>query len=214
MLTMTDTNQIDAARDAVTRAVAKFNADKAALYAHDGKTPINAPAMHEKEVSRLLAPVTAAVERATATADKTLAEVEALRLQPHADPTTALSASDLEDAGRRWRWVAEDCAELSLAALAERVRAVQSTGNKPLTWLYSRYVQKRWKQELAKSPQAPDLTQFGDVLKDVGIVGPKQGLSAEAAKRADEAAKLRRWAGAQLNQAATGKNGTGVPMGL
>ena len=213
MLTMTDTNQIDAARDAVTRAVTKFNADKAALLAHDGR-PINAPAMHEKEMARILEPVTAATNKAVQVADKTLAEVESLRLQPFADPTMALSASDLDDADRRWRWVAEDCAELPLADLAERVRAVQSTGNKPLTWLYSRYVQKRWKQELAKTPQAPDLTQFGDVLKDVGIVGPKQGLSAEAAKRADEAAKLRRWAGAQLNQAATGKNGTGVPMGL
>lgn len=74
----------------MTRAVTKFNADKAGCLAHDGR-PINAPAMHEKEMARILEPVTAAVERATATADKTMAEVETLRLQPHADPTMALS---------------------------------------------------------------------------------------------------------------------------
>jgi hypothetical protein len=210
---MTDTT-LETQKMAVTRAIEAHSNAKALLFAHDGKTPINGPAVHDRELARLLAPVETAVERAIETADGVIAEVEALRLAPHADPTMALSSADLDDANRRARWIAEDCAALPLPDLVERLRAVQASGSKPSVWLHTRYAKARWQLESSKTPQAPDLPQFSEQLRELGVIGPRAGLAPEQAKRADDAANLKRWAGAQLGYVRTGKKGTGQPMGL
>ncbi len=205
---------LEASKMAVTRAIEAHSNAKALLFAHDGKTPINAPTVHDRELAKLLAPVETAVERAVKTADSVIAEVEALRLAPHADPTMALSAADLDDANRRAQWIAEDCAALPLPDLVERLRAVQASGNKSSVWLHTRYAKARWQLESGKVPQAPDLPQFSEQLRELGVIGPRAGLAPEQAKRADDAANLKRWASAQLGYVRTGKKGTGAPMGL
>jgi len=210
---MTD-NTLETQKAAVQRALEAQSVGKAALLAHDGKTPINAPAVHDRELARLLAPVEAAVKRAIEVADDVIAETEAARLLPHQDPTAALSAAELDDANRRQRWIVEDCAALPLPDLVERLRAVQAGGNKASIWLHVRYAKRRWETESNKTPQAPDLAQFGEALRTLGVIGPRAGLAPDLARRADDAANLKRWATAQLAQATTGKRGTGAPLSL
>jgi len=205
---------LEASKMAVTRAIEAYGVERARLYDFTGKTPINPPATHDKELAKLLAPVETAVERAIETADRVTAEVEAARLAPHADPTMALSSAELDDANRRAQWIREDCAALPLADLVERLRAVQAGNSKASTWLHVRYAKQRWQAESGKVPQAADLPQFSEQLRELGVIGPRAGLAPEQAKRADDAANLKRWASAQLGYVRTGKRGTGAPMGL
>lgn len=209
---MTD-NTLETQKVAVQRAIEAHSTGKAALLTHDGR-PINAPAVHDRELAKLLAPVEAAVQRAIEAADGVIEAVEAQRLAPFQDPTAALSSAELDDANRRARWIAEDCAALPLPDLVERLRAVQAGGNKASTWLHVRYAKARWQAESSKTPQPPDLPQFSEALRQLGVIGPRAGLAPELAKRADDAQALKRWATAQLAQTTTGKRGTGAPMGL
>ena len=204
---------IDAAKEAVERAVTRYKADRAALYTFDGKTPINAPDVHEREMARILEPLSAAVERAVGAADKASGTVEAMRLQPYADPTVALSSADLDDATRRAAFVAEDCRELPVAELAQRVKWVMGNGSKSLQWLYSRCGRARWAVEEKRVPQDEALGDLGAVLRDAGVIGAKQGLSREAQALDLAAGKLRAWARGQLVQATNG-NGTGRKIEL
>lgn len=212
MQTTIDQTQLDAAKDAVQRAASKYQTEKSALFTHDGKTAINAPAVHDREMQRIAEPLTAAVERAVGVADKVAAQVEALRVQPYADPTSQLSAVDLDDANRRARFVREDCESLALGDLAERLRWVQGNGSKSLQWLYARYSVARWQAEERKEPQDASLGDFGAALRDAGIIGVNRGLSREAVALGEAAGRLRAWARGQL-QAASG-NGTGRKMSL
>lgn len=203
MNTLTDP-QLEAARQALQKSLDIYATNQQTLFTHDGHK-INAPSVHEREAARLLEPVTAAVDKAIAVADKVTQETEAQRLAPHADPTSQLSASDLADANLRRVFVAEDCETLPLDDLAQRLRAVHSGGSKPSQWLHDRYSKARWTVESDKVPQSPDLAMFAEVLRDLGVTGPKSGLSDEAQRRAEAAGALKRWAGAQLSIAQTGK---------
>ena len=206
--------QLDAARQALQKSLDIYGKNQATLYTFDGKK-INAPSIHEREAARLFEPVQDAVDRAVALADRVTAEVEAARLAPFSDPTSQLSAADLQDANARAQFIKEDCQTMPLDALVERLRAVHASGNKASTWLHDRYAKSRWRAESDKVPQHPDLSQFAEVLRDLGITGPKAGLSVEAQRRSEAAQSLKRWAGAQLQYAQTGKRpSTGAPMGL
>ena len=210
-----DNSDIDGAKQVVTRAIEKYNADRAALYAHDGKTPINGPAIHDRELAKLTESLQWATDKAVALADKVTAEVEAQRLAPFTDPTGQLSAADLQDANARAQFIKEDCETLPLDDLAQRLRAVHQSGNRASVFLHDRYAKRRWQVESDKVPQAPDLSQFAEVLRDLGVTGPKAGLSVEAQRRAEAAQSLKRWAGSQLAYAQTGKRpSTGAPMGI
>ena len=194
-----DNSDIDGAKQVVTRAIEKYNADRAGLLASDGKTPIYPPDVHTAKVAKLLESVEWAVERATTLADKVTADIEAQRLQPFSDPTSALSAADLQDANARAVWVREDCESLPLGDLAERLRAVHASGSKASVFVHDRYSKRRWQVESAKTPQPPDLVVLGETLRDLGILGPRAGLSDEAQKRQEAAAALKRWAGRELS---------------
>ena len=196
-----DNSDIDGAKQVVTRAVEKYQTDRAALLASDGKTPIDPPATYQAKVAKALESVEWAVERATALSDKVTQETESQRLAPFSDPTSQLSPSDLQDANLRSRWIAEDCAELPLGDLAERLRAVVASGSKSSIWLHSRYAKRRWAKESAKSSHPLDMDVFAATLRDLGIVGEKAGLSAEAQKRAAAAQSLKWWAERQLRAA-------------
>ena len=209
---MNDNSDIDGAKQAVTRAIEKYNGDRLALFAHDGKTPIDPPATFAMKQAKLLESVEWATDKAVQVADKAAADIEAQRLQPFSDPTSALSAADLADANLRSQWIREDCQELSLPDLAERLRAVHASGNKSSVWLHDRYAKARWRAESDKTPQHPDLVVLGEVLRNLGIVGPKAGLSDDAQKRLDKAQSLKMFAGSQLRYAQTGvKPGAGGP---
>ena len=184
------------------------------MYTHDGHK-INPPGKHESELARLLVGLESSVEKAVAVADRVSAEVEAQRLAPYADPTSALSAADLQDANLRAPWVREDCETLPLGDLVERLRAVASSPSKSSQWLHWRYAKARWKVESDKTKQDPALSMFAETCRDLGVFGPKAGLSDDARNRQEAAQSLKRWAGWQLNQAATGKKpSTGAPMGI
>ena len=209
---MNDNSDIDGAKQAVTRAIEKYNNDRLALFAHDGKTPIDPPATFAMKQAKLLESVEWAVERATTLSDKVTAEVEAARLAPHADPTGSLSAAELQDANLRAQWIREDCETLPLGDLVERLRAVHASGSKSSTWLHDRYAKARWKVESDKTPQDAALSMFAETLRDLGVTGPKAGLSSEAQKRAEDAQRLKMFAGSQLRYAQTGvKPGAGGP---
>ena len=212
---MNDNSDIDGARQVVVRSIEKYNADRAGLLASDGRTPIYPPDVHTAKVAKLLESVEWAVERATTLSDKVTADIEAQRLQPFSDPTSALSAADLQDANLRAPWVKEDCESLPLGDLVERLRAVHASGSKSSIWLHDRYAKRRWKVESDKTPQDAALSMFAAVARDLGVFGERAGLSSEAVKRQEAAQSLKRWAGAQLAYAQTGKKpSTGAPMGI
>ena len=198
---MLDQTDIEASKLAVTRAIEAHGAAYARLFASDNRTPISGPDLHARQVAAIVAPLEREVDKAVALADRVVAEVEAARLAPYADPTSALSAADLADANLRSRWVAEDCSELPLSDLAERLRAVHASGNRASIWLHSRYAKRRWQKESAKSSHPLDMDVFAATLRDLGIVGEKAGLSAEAQKRAAAAQSLKWWAERQLRAA-------------
>lgn len=199
---MNDNSDIDGARQVVARALEKYQTDRAGLLAHDGVTPIDPPATFAMKQAKLLESVEWAVERATALSDKVAAEVEAQRLAPFADPTSALSPSDLQDANLRAQWIREDCETLPLGDLAERLRAVHHDGgSKSSVFVHDRYARARWKAESDKVPQSPDLAVFAQTLRGLGVIGDRAGLSSEAQKRQEAAQSLRRWAQGQLQAA-------------
>ena len=214
MSTLTDNSDIDGARAAVQRSLDTLQVNQATLYTHDGHK-INPPGVHESELARLLVGLESSVDKAVAVADRVSAEVEAARLAPFSDPTSALSAADLQDANARAQWVKEDCETMPLGDLVERLRAVHAAGSKSSTWLHWRYAKARWAKESAKQQQDPALSMFAAVARDLGVFGERAGLSSEAVKRQEAAQSLKRWAGAQLAQAQTGKKpSTGAPMGI
>ena len=197
MSILTDSD-IAESKAAVTRAIEVHTAAYSRLFAHDGKTTISGPDLHAKECARILVPLETAVDKAVQVADRVVAEVEAARLAPYADPTSALSAADLADANLRSRWVAEDCSELPLGELSERLRAVHASGNRASIWLHSRYARRRWLKESAKQSQDPALSAFAATCRELGVIGDRAGLSSEAVKRQESAAALSRWAQGQL----------------
>ena len=209
-----DNSDLDGARAAVQRSLDTLQVNQATLYTHDGHK-INPPGKHESELARLLVGLESSVEKAVAVADRVSAEVEAARLAPFSDPTSALSAADLQDANLRRVFIEEDVSTLPLADLVERLRAVHASGSQASTWLHWRYAKARWAKESAKQQQDPALSMFAAVCRDLGVFGERAGLSLEAQKRQEAAQALKRWAGAQLQYAASGKKpSTGAPMGI
>lgn len=200
MNTLTDNSDLDAAKAAVQRSLDTLQVNQATLYTHDGHK-INPPGKHESELARLLVGLESSVEKAVAVADRVSAEVEAARLAPHADPTGSLSAADLQDANLRAQWIREDCETLPLGDLVERLRAVHASGSKSSTWLHWRYAKARWAKESAKQQQDPALSMFAATCRDLGVFGPKAGLSDDAQKRQEAAAALKRWSTWQLDNA-------------
>ena len=192
-----DNSDLDAAKQAVVRSVAQFNTNLATLYTFEGAR-INPPGKHENELARLSVGVETAVEKALALADRAVAEVEAARLAPHADPTGQLSPADLADANLRRVFIEEDVSTLPLADLAERLKAVHAGGSKSSTWLHDRAAKRRWQVESAKTPQPIDLVVLGEVLRNLGVLGPKAGLSDEAQRRAEAAQSLKMFATREL----------------
>ena len=78
--------------------------------------------------------------------------------------------------------------------------------------MHWRYAKRRWQVESDKVPQHPDLSQFAETLRALGIVGPAAGLSEAAQRRAEAAQSLKMFAGSQLRYAQTGvKPGAGGP---
>lgn len=209
---MNDNSDIDGARQVVVRAMEKYNTDRAALLASDGRTPIYAEPVHAAKLATALESVQWATDKAVQVADKVTAAVESMRLAPFSDPTSQLSAADLADANLRAQWVKEDCETLPLGDLVERLRAVHASGSKSSTWLHDRYAKARWKVESDKTPQDAALSMFAETLRDLGVTGPKAGLSDDAQKRAEDAQRLKMFAGSQLRYAQTGvKPGAGGP---
>ena len=198
MSTLTDNSDIEMAKAPVVRAIEKCNADRAALLASDGKTPIDPPATYKMKVDKALEIVTFAHDKAVALADSIAVETEKARLAPFSDPTSQLSPSDLADANLRSRWIAEDCSELPLGDLVERLRAVHASGNRASTWLHDRYAKRRWQKESAKQSQDPALSAFAATCRELGVIGDRAGLSSEAQRLAESAAAHRRWAVWQL----------------
>ena len=200
MNTLTDNSDLDAAKAAVQRSLDTLQVNQATLYTHDGHK-INPPGKHESELARLLVGLETSVDKAVAVADRVSAEVESQRLAPFSDPTSALSAADLQDANARAPWIREDCETLPLGDLVERLKAVAGASSKSSRWLHWRYSKTRLDRELAKSQQDPALSVFAATCRELGVVGEKSGLSDEAQKRQEAAAALKRWATWQLQAA-------------
>ena len=192
-----DNSDLDAAKQAIERSVTQFNTNLATIYTFDGKR-IYPPGKHENELAQLSAGVEKNVEKALALADRAVAEVEAARLAPHADPTGQLSPADLADANLRRAFIEEDVATMGLADLAERLKAVHAGGSKSSVWLHDRAAKRRWQVESAKTPQPPDLVVLGEVLRNLGVLGPKAGLSSEQQRLGEAAQSLRMFAAREL----------------
>jgi hypothetical protein len=207
---MIDQKDLDSARAKVLAAAESFERAKSQYLTFDGK-PVLAPAEHEEALANLRGPVDAAAERAIEIADQASAQVAKERLLPAACPTNRLSAAELETAGALAVFVREDCAELPPAALAERLEWVRASGTKAQQWVYARYAERRWQREQAAKPPAPGMDLLGAELR--AIAEPKQGLSAESRRLAEQAAALKRFARAQL-AGDSGRPGTGRPMGI
>ena len=185
-------SRIDAARQDLAQAQAAHDAAMRGLLASDGKTPIYQPAEHEQRVAALRDALARKLASVDAAADGVIANVEAARLNPYADPVAALDLANLELAGAHRPFVMEDCASLEVPELIGRLQWASKYPGAYLRQLYGRYGLARFKRELDAKPQPPELSELRAALEALGAIGGSRGLSPELTELRFKADGLKR----------------------
>lgn len=191
------------ARQSVDRAVSTHNAAAAKLYHPDGQ-PVYTDTDARKQ--RLLEPVQKAADDASKIAEEVRLDAHKKRLSAYADPIAALNVIDLERAFYRRQFVADDCASMPLADLAQRVEAVAVSGDTVGRTLYAVYARRRWDAELAAQRKAgtnapnPPMVALGAVVAslEAATQPDRKALDAEAAAMEKAAWELQLYAGREL----------------
>ena len=154
--------------------------------------------MHQREFDRLLAPVTAAVDKAVAVADKVVSEVEKSRLSQFADPLAALDFAQMGLAGQYAPFVREDCERLPAPELVGRLEWAAKHPGAYLRLLYGRYGLQRFNAMLSAKPQPDGIAEMRAALEALGAIGQSRGLSPEQQRLGEAAQSLRMFATRQL----------------
>ena len=138
-----DLGGVNGAGLVLERAVADYAAGVAALSRPDGSPKFSPAEQAERE--RLLAePVRRALASAEQVAKVATEQAAAELLRARAgSPVGLLSDSELASAALKRDFVGDDVAALGLDALAERLRAVGASGDRPLAWLYEQAARRR-----------------------------------------------------------------------
>lgn len=161
-------DEIEQAAAALDQALRSYETNRRALFASDGKTPIYPEQRHEKMLAEVRAALSAAASEAMATAQVVMDQAAQERLAFFACPTLELSKADLAEADGLARFVKEECDDLPLSELAERLRwAASGAGGKSREWLYPRYARQRFAAESRKSTPAAGLSDLSAVLRDI-----------------------------------------------
>ena len=197
MNTLTDNSDIDGAKAAVQKSLDVLATNQKTLYTFNG-APINSPELHQKEYDRLLAPVTAAVDRALEVAAKAAAQVEKTRLDQFADPLASLDYAQLGLAGQYAPFVKEDCASLPVPELVGRLEWANRYPSEYMKVLYRRYGAQRLQAMVTAKPQPSGIPELRQALEAIGALGATRGLTGDQQKRLEAAAALSRWAQYQL----------------
>ena len=197
MTNNTDNSDLDAARAAVQRSLDIFATNQKTLYTFENAR-INPPDVHQRELDRLLAPVTAAVDRALEVADKVTAQVEKSRLDQYADPLAALDYAQLGLAGQYAPFVKEDCQNMDVRDLVGRLEWAGKYPSEYMKVLYRRYGMARFQAMMHAKPQPDGIAEMRAALEALGARGASRGLSSEQQKRLEASSALKRWAQWQL----------------
>ena len=192
-----DNSDLDAAKAAVQRSLDIFATNQKTLYTFENAR-INPPDVHQREFDRLLAPVTAAVDKAVAVADKVVSEVEKSRLSQFADPLAALDFAQMGLAGQYAPFVKEDCQNMDVRDLVGRLEWAGKYPSEYMKVLYRRYGAQRLREMANAKPQKDGIAEVRQALEALGAIGASRGLSSEQQRRLEAAAALKRWATWQL----------------
>ena len=132
------------------RAVARFEDGQEKLYRRDGFR-FYGDEEHRERMSGLSSEFAQKVDAIISEAEEEAArhEEQGLALS-YEDPTAGLSSTEHSRLAEARVFVQEDCAELSLAALLERMRAVSPGNDKPTKVLHARYAARRLEAEDAR----------------------------------------------------------------
>ena len=200
----------------VDRAVEQLERDRAGLFRPDGQPKYGQAEMAEREsaiaegVRRAIAAADQAVVVAVAQADL----AGAAAASP--DPVAWLTAAELEDAGLRRAFVAEDMDRLALPELERRLSAVVASGDRVGAFLHARYAGAKLAEirrvAIEGGPAVP--VEFGRAWALVeqlnGSLRPAElDLRAEAAERLRRAAADLRVQSGRAGRAASGVDTVG-----
>ncbi len=127
----------------VERALERQEARRGQLYREDGgrlfgdKEHAEREAAIKQEFNETMDAIESGVDEKIASAEESLLILE------NADPTDALTTSELEGANARRPFVSDEASTLPLDKLVGRCRAVLAQGDRPAMFLYALYANQR-----------------------------------------------------------------------
>jgi hypothetical protein len=133
-------NQIDSAAKAA-------ELDKAKLYRKKDGSKLFSDEEHNERIAKINDEFTRTANEVADQLNELIEkqQAELLNLR-HGDPTEILSGGELTVANNKAMFVREDCETLPLPELANRLRAIRSSGSPVTRWLYVRYGQMRMRK--------------------------------------------------------------------
>lgn len=132
-------------RAKIDQAAEHFEEKRASLFRPDG-SKVYTDEEHTERESVLRRELNATFDHIAPDIEKriTAHEQEVLKLE-HADPSGSLSSEELERANARRAFVADEVFGLGVDALAERMRAVAASGDRPAMFLYAHHARAKMK---------------------------------------------------------------------
>ncbi len=179
-------------KESMDKAVERQEARRGQLYREDGAR-LFGDQEHEERVAAIKQEFAATMDSIESSVDEKIAGAEKdLLIAENADPTDALTTSELEGANARRPFVSDEAFTLPLGKLVDRCRAVLAQGDRPTMFLYALYANQRVGGD-AGNPAVAYLdkkygeTTFGEAFGGIGFA---TGAEAEAVR--EVVAELRR----------------------
>jgi len=171
------------------RALERFRAGERDLYTEEGHK-VYSDEEHERRHDALLAEFDREKDSAVAEADRAIERAERTLALEHHDLSDSLTTTELERANAKKSYVEDDVWNLPPEALAKRVRAAQTAGDKPTMFLYARTLQRRAETEYeAGTDQA---ARNGATLERLASELTQAVRGAEAERDLEKARKAKR----------------------
>ncbi len=179
-------------KEKMEQAMEHQEARKSELYRSDGAR-LFGDEEHEERERSIGQEFTATMDSIEAGVDEKIASAEeSLLILENADPTDALTRSELEDANARRPFVSDEAFTLPLDKLVDRCRAVLAQGDKPSMFLYALYSSQRVGGD-AGSPVGEYLERkYGNGETTFAAEGAATGAEAEAEAVREVVAELKR----------------------
>jgi hypothetical protein len=166
--------------DRIDQAREHFEAPQADLYRPDGGKAYS-DEEHDERAGALQRELNATLDRLGPEIEKRIeTAAEAVHQLEHRDPSGALTTEELERANARSAFIKDEVNGLSTDALAERMRAVASSGDRPAAFLYAHHARMKM--------QTFDSEAEGLTLKAL-TAELESALDPQGVKRREQAAK-------------------------